>query len=156
PDFLFNKPKHEGQAYNNMDNDFEYSDDADDDDDDNDDDNDNDNTGESNIDDGDGLEFESNSTTGTLICQEDEEAEHKKIKIKRPPNPFIIYRSQRHNELVKLYKGGNKVISKMIAAEWHSFSPEEKKKYEDQAAVKKHEHEQLYPNYKFMPKRRKL
>ncbi|KAJ2549807.1 hypothetical protein EV175_004306 [Coemansia sp. RSA 1933] len=84
------------------------------------------------------------------------EAERKKIKIKRPPNSFMIYRSERHNELVKEYKGGNKVVSGIIAKEWHSMDPEQKKKYEDMAAVKKREHELLYPNYKFMPKRRKM
>ncbi|KAJ2601863.1 hypothetical protein H4R99_002858 [Coemansia sp. RSA 1722] len=85
-----------------------------------------------------------------------QEAERNRIKIKRPPNSFMIYRSERHNELVREYRGGNKVISGIIAKEWHSMSPEKKKKYEDMAAIKKHEHEMLYPNYKFMPKRRKL
>ncbi|KAJ1668660.1 hypothetical protein IW140_002054 [Coemansia sp. RSA 1813] len=84
------------------------------------------------------------------------EAERKKIKIKRPPNSFMIYRSERHNELVKEYRGGNKVVSGIIAKEWHSMNPEQKKKYEDLAAKKKREHELLYPNYKFMPKRRRL
>ncbi|KAI9503680.1 high mobility group box domain-containing protein, partial [Coemansia spiralis] len=71
----------------------------------------------------------------------------------RPPNSFMIYRSERHNELVKEYRGGNKVISGIIAKEWHNMSAEVKKKYEDLAAIKKREHELLYPNYKFMPKR---
>ncbi|KAJ1865285.1 hypothetical protein LPJ73_000050 [Coemansia sp. RSA 2703] len=84
-----------------------------------------------------------------------QEAERNRIKIKRPPNSFMIYRSKRHNELVKEYRGGNKVISGIIAKEWHSMRPEIRKKYEDMAAVKKREHEMLYPNYKFMPKRRK-
>ncbi|KAJ1886393.1 hypothetical protein LPJ66_009653 [Kickxella alabastrina] len=84
-----------------------------------------------------------------------QEAERKRIKIKRPPNSFMIYRSERHNELVKEYRGGNKVISGIIAKEWHSMTPVTKRKYEDMAAVKKREHEMLYPNYKFMPKRRK-
>ncbi|KAJ1804167.1 hypothetical protein LPJ56_005682 [Coemansia sp. RSA 2599] len=84
-----------------------------------------------------------------------QEAERNRIKIKRPPNSFMIYRSERHNELVREYRGGNKVISGIIAKEWHSMSPEMKKKYEEMAAIKKHEHEMLYPNYKFMPKRRR-
>ncbi|KAJ2847265.1 hypothetical protein IWW36_003941 [Coemansia brasiliensis] len=85
-----------------------------------------------------------------------QEAERNRIKIKRPPNSFMIYRSQRHNELVKEYKGGNKVISGIIAKEWHSMPATDKKTYEEMAAEKKREHEMLYPNYKFMPKRRKL
>ncbi|KAJ2731789.1 hypothetical protein IW152_004279 [Coemansia sp. BCRC 34962] len=91
----------------------------------------------------------------TAELQKEYEAEQKRIKIKRPPNSFMIYRSERHNELVKEYKGGNKVISGIIAKEWHSMGQEAKKRYEDMAAVKKREHEMLYPNYKFMPKRRK-
>ncbi|KAJ1865409.1 hypothetical protein LPJ78_002746 [Coemansia sp. RSA 989] len=85
-----------------------------------------------------------------------QEVERNRIRIKRPPNSFMIYRSLRHNELVKEYKGGNKVISGIIAKEWHSLSAANKKVYEEMAAEKKREHEMLYPNYKFMPKRRKL
>ncbi|KAI8326319.1 hypothetical protein GQ54DRAFT_294798 [Martensiomyces pterosporus] len=85
----------------------------------------------------------------------EEEEERTRIKIKRPPNSFMIYRSLRHNELVKEYRGGNKVISGIIAKEWHSLAPEKKRVYEEMAAAKKREHELLYPNYKFMPKRRK-
>ncbi|KAJ1993520.1 hypothetical protein GGI25_002733 [Coemansia spiralis] len=102
-----------------------------------------------------------NESSGNSVDQEEErwraiEAERNRIKIKRPPNSFMIYRSERHNELVKEYRGGNKVISGIIAKEWHNMSAEVKKKYEDLAAIKKREHELLYPNYKFMPKRRKL
>ncbi|KAJ2726356.1 hypothetical protein GGI07_000671 [Coemansia sp. Benny D115] len=84
-----------------------------------------------------------------------QEAERNRIKIKRPPNSFMIYRSERHNELVREYRGGNKVISSIIAKEWHSMSVDKRKIYEEKAAIKKREHELLYPNYKFMPKRRK-
>ncbi|KAJ2160940.1 hypothetical protein GGF46_001860 [Coemansia sp. RSA 552] len=83
-------------------------------------------------------------------------AESQKITIKRPPNSFIVYRSQRHNELVKQYRGGNKVISGIISKEWRNLSREEKKKYEDIAAAKKREHQLLYPNYKFAPRKRKM
>ncbi|KAJ2448994.1 hypothetical protein EV183_005136 [Coemansia sp. RSA 2336] len=92
----------------------------------------------------------------TPQVQVKQEAESNRIKIKRPPNSFMIYRSLRHNELVKEYKGGNKVISGMIAKEWHSMPATDKRVYEEMAAEKKREHEMLYPNYKFMPKRRKL
>ncbi|KAJ1724878.1 hypothetical protein LPJ53_000876 [Coemansia erecta] len=106
----------------------------------------------SNSDDGIAADNDSDDAEEALRAQE---AERNRIKIKRPPNSFMIYRSERHNELVKEYRGGNKVISGIIAKEWHSMRPEIRKKYEDMAAVKKREHEMLYPNYKFMPKRRK-
>ncbi|KAJ2083894.1 hypothetical protein H4R24_000424 [Coemansia sp. RSA 988] len=84
------------------------------------------------------------------------QVEGSKIKIKRPPNSFMLYRSQRHKELVKQFKGGNKVVSGIIAKEWHNMAPDLKKEYEELAAIKKREHELLYPNYKFMPKRRRV
>ncbi|KAJ2660404.1 hypothetical protein IWW48_002989 [Coemansia sp. RSA 1200] len=101
-------------------------------------------------------DVESEFTDGEEEKQKAIETERNKIKIKRPPNSFMIYRSERHNELVKEYRGGNKVISGIIAKEWHNMSPQNKKKYEDLAAIKKREHELLYPNYKFMPKRRRM
>ncbi|KAJ1940566.1 hypothetical protein EC988_006997, partial [Linderina pennispora] len=79
--------------------------------------------------------------------------EQTKIRIKRPPNSFMLYRRSRHNELVKLHRGGNKVVSKMIADEWHSLDRDKKRAFEKLAADKKREHELLYPNYKFTPKR---
>ncbi|KAJ1947501.1 hypothetical protein FBU59_001871 [Linderina macrospora] len=79
--------------------------------------------------------------------------EYEENKIKRPPNSFMMYRRSRHHELVKRHRGGNKVISRIVAEEWHALSKAEKKIYEEMAAEKKREHEMLYPNYKFAPKR---
>ncbi|KAJ2006265.1 hypothetical protein H4R26_001485 [Coemansia thaxteri] len=100
-------------------------------------------------------EHDNDSEESAAELRREYEAERNRIKIKRPPNSFMIYRSERHIELVKEYRGGNKVISGIIAKEWHSMGSEAKKRYEDLAAVKKREHELLYPNYKFMPKRRR-
>ncbi|KAJ2812544.1 hypothetical protein H4S07_001325 [Coemansia furcata] len=144
PDFLFNKRKHSDNS------DDGQPDESDDD---------CATTATSNGDDhtvdDDEPECEEDARESTAELQREYEAERNRIKIKRPPNSFMIYRSERHNELVKEYKGGNKVISGIIAKEWHSMGREAKKRYEDMAAVKKREHELLYPNYKFMPKRRK-
>ncbi|KAJ2272227.1 hypothetical protein EV176_003729 [Coemansia sp. RSA 451] len=142
PDFMF-KRDHVSQSDEDIDSADNSSDDSDSSDDES---NDGNNTS--------ALESESNNRI--LLTRHEEETERTKIKIKRPPNSFMIYRSERHIELVKKYKGGNKVISGIIAKEWHNMKPEEKKRYEDMAAAKKHEHEMLYPNYKFMPKRRRL
>ncbi|KAJ2744429.1 hypothetical protein GGI20_002973 [Coemansia sp. BCRC 34301] len=143
PDFLFNKRK---QPDNSDDGQLEDSDD--------------DSTtatsvGDSPAIDGDEAECDEDYCESAADIQREYEAERNRIKIKRPPNSFMIYRSERHIELVKEYRGGNKVISGIIAKEWHNMGPETKKRYEDMAASKKREHEMLYPNYKFMPKRRK-
>ncbi|KAJ1671528.1 hypothetical protein GGF44_001378 [Coemansia sp. RSA 1694] len=144
PDFLFNKRK---QPDNSDDGQLDDSDD--------------DCTtttsvGDSPAIDDDEAECNDDDSESTADMQREYEAERNRIKIKRPPNSFMIYRSERHIELVKEYRGGNKVISGIIAKEWHSMGAETKKRYEDKAAAKKREHEMLYPNYKFMPKRRKF
>ncbi|KAJ2355953.1 hypothetical protein IWW50_002007 [Coemansia erecta] len=150
PDFMFNKRNDDGDSEDNVgdSDDVESTDDE---------------FGDNSDDEGIGsseglgtLEHETDDGSRGLQSQHEQDTERTKIKIKRPPNSFMIYRSERHKELVKIYKGGNKVISGIIAKEWHNMKPEDKKKYEDMAAIKKHEHEMLYPNYKFMPKRRKL
>ncbi|KAJ2391008.1 hypothetical protein GGI23_005512 [Coemansia sp. RSA 2559] len=163
PDFLFNKRKHnQDEQLDDGDNrcSVDECSDYDDDDDDNENDNDRACIGLQASIAGDSHDTFSDVGSDRTDCEEQKwralEAERKKIKIKRPPNSFMIYRSERHNELVKEYKGGNKVVSGIIAKEWHSMNPEHKKKYEDLAAMKKREHELLYPNYKFMPKRRRV
>ncbi|KAJ2713709.1 hypothetical protein H4R19_002109 [Coemansia spiralis] len=78
-----------------------------------------------------------------------------KIEIKRPANAFIIFRSEHHNETVKRHKGGNKVVSRILANAWRALPAEEKRRYKDMAAARKREHELLYPNYKFTPRRRR-
>ncbi|KAJ2797329.1 hypothetical protein H4R20_005222 [Coemansia guatemalensis] len=110
---------------------------------------------ESAEDDGENSEYDSDGNCKRSGNALQTQVEGSKIKIKRPPNSFMLYRSQRHKELVKQYKGGNKVVSGIIAKEWHSMTPDLKKEYEELAAIKKREHELLYPNYKFMPKRRR-
>ncbi|PIA15141.1 hypothetical protein COEREDRAFT_82130 [Coemansia reversa NRRL 1564] len=107
-----------------------------------------DNDGEKSENDSDGNCTKSKNSLQTQV-------EGREIKIKRPPNSFMLYRSQRHKELVKQYKGGNKVVSGIIAKEWNSMTPDLKREYEDMAAMRKREHELLYPNYKFVPKRRR-
>ncbi|KAJ1729501.1 hypothetical protein LPJ61_003491 [Coemansia biformis] len=79
----------------------------------------------------------------------------KKIEIKRPPNSFMIFRSERHNDAVKIHRGGNRVVSRILGDMWHDLPAEEKIRYREMAAAKKLEHKMMYPNYKFTPRRRR-
>ncbi|KAJ2613436.1 hypothetical protein H4S08_002208 [Coemansia sp. RSA 1365] len=142
PDFLFGKRKNG----NDHDSDSPYADETS---------TSTSSDGESAENDGDKSEYDSDGNRRKIRNSPQTQVEGRKIKIKRPPNSFMLYRSQRHKELVKQYKGGNKVVSGIIAKEWNSMTPVLKKEYEDLAAMKKREHELLYPNYKFVPKRRR-
>ncbi|GAA5835982.1 hypothetical protein JCM3766R1_005119 [Sporobolomyces carnicolor] len=75
----------------------------------------------------------------------------------RPPNAWICYRSARVRELKntsQYSKMPQASISKLIGELWRGESPEVKKKYEDEAASKKLEHQAKYPDYSFRPVRR--
>ena len=69
-------------------------------------------------------------------------------KILRPPNAWILYRSDKLAE-VKEAKATVKTpqaeLSKMIAERWRAETPEVKRKYDLQAQLKKQEHDALYP-----------
>ncbi|GAA5947101.1 hypothetical protein JCM3765_002157 [Sporobolomyces pararoseus] len=75
----------------------------------------------------------------------------------RPPNAWICYRSARVHELkntVQYSKMPQASISKLVGELWRAESPEVKKKYEQEAKVKKLEHQAKYPDYSFRPVRR--
>ncbi|KAL0950687.1 hypothetical protein HGRIS_007465 [Hohenbuehelia grisea] len=74
--------------------------------------------------------------------------------IPRPKNSFIIFRSD-----VRKGRFGEDVITQQdvsinAAKMWKALTDEQKKPYERQAALEKARHEQLYPGYKFEPKRK--
>ncbi|GAA5845756.1 hypothetical protein JCM5353_004707 [Sporobolomyces roseus] len=75
----------------------------------------------------------------------------------RPPNAWICYRSARVHELkntAQYSKMPQASISKLIGELWRSESPEVRKQYELEAAAKKLEHREKYPDYSFRPVRR--
>ncbi|KZV69342.1 high mobility group box, partial [Peniophora sp. CONT] len=73
----------------------------------------------------------------------------------RPPNAWIIYRSDKLKELGKPKSGQPKVpqaeISKSISLMWRNETEDVKKKYERMAEYAKAEHARMYPNYRFAP-----
>ncbi|KAK7035251.1 hypothetical protein VNI00_012018 [Paramarasmius palmivorus] len=79
-----------------------------------------------------------------------------KEKIPRPPNAWILYRSDKAGELsTQLNANGQRKtqaqISKEIAEMWKVVTPEEKMEYERRAEAEKHRHSELYPGYRFQP-----
>ncbi|KAJ2783616.1 Transcription factor SOX-7 [Coemansia javaensis] len=75
------------------------------------------------------------------------------IAIKRPPNAFMIFRSRHHKEMVSLHRGGNKVVSRIIGRMWRNLSPEEQRPYREEAERVKAKHQEMYPNYRYRPRR---
>ncbi|KAJ7261157.1 high mobility group box domain-containing protein, partial [Mycena rebaudengoi] len=73
----------------------------------------------------------------------------KRTQPPRPPNAWIIYRSDKMKEFGK---GVPQVqISKLVSALWHNERPEIRVLYEERAEEKKLEHKRLYPDYRFQP-----
>ncbi|QRW24159.1 HMG (high mobility group) box protein [Rhizoctonia solani] len=72
----------------------------------------------------------------------------------RPPNAWILYRSDKLKELATQQTSGPRKpqaeISKIISQMWQQEGPDTKGKYETREE-KKAEHAALYPDYKFAP-----
>ncbi|KAF9264228.1 hypothetical protein L218DRAFT_901080 [Marasmius fiardii PR-910] len=85
-------------------------------------------------------------------------AERSNGKVKRPPNAWILFRSdvaraiaqdeELHPERPRKTQAQ---ISKEISSLWSSLDPERKQEYDRRAEAKKHEHSMLYPGYRFQP-----
>jgi hypothetical protein len=74
-------------------------------------------------------------------------------KIPRPPNSFIIFRS----EFTKLRKSQQGVstagLSRQAGDAWNLLSPEAKLPYRRRAELEKQKHARIYPNYQYRPRR---
>ncbi|PLW36832.1 hypothetical protein PCANC_13958 [Puccinia coronata f. sp. avenae] len=80
----------------------------------------------------------------------------KEEKLPRPPNSWILYRSDKIAEMKSQHSGlAQCLLSKEIATRWHSESQEVRNNYEKKAELIKAEHAIKYPDYKYSPKRRK-
>ncbi|KAF5311069.1 hypothetical protein D9619_007656 [Psilocybe cf. subviscida] len=86
--------------------------------------------------------------------------------VKRPENAFILFRRQCCEDRQALLDGEpaggvaakkqrQADLSKTISQQWKSLSAGERKIWEDKAALKKREHEQLHPGYVYRPQRAK-
>ena len=75
----------------------------------------------------------------------------------RPPNSFILYRREKHMEIMAQYKGGktlnNNVISKIVANMWRQETPEVKARFAAKAEEEKRAHMIKYPEYKYRPRK---
>ncbi|KAF8490363.1 hypothetical protein F5888DRAFT_1808178 [Russula emetica] len=76
-------------------------------------------------------------------------------KTPRPPNAWIIYRSDKLQELPPPPLGQPKPtqaeVSKIIAAQWRAESEDVRALYDQRAETAKAEHARLYPDYRFAP-----
>ena len=72
----------------------------------------------------------------------------RKDHIPRPPNAFILYRSELCKECPER---NNRHISQIAGVLWRNMSEEKKDFYRAQAAQALAEHKLKYPNYKFSP-----
>ena len=73
----------------------------------------------------------------------------------RPPNAWILYRSDRVREMPPPFPGQVRTqsdVSKAISAQWRNESEATRAEYERRAEIKKAEHHRLYPDYRFQPK----
>lgn len=73
----------------------------------------------------------------------------------RPPNAWILYRSDKLRQLPPVEPGGPRRaqadVSRLIAQMWKSETEQTRTEYERRADAKKAEHAILYPNYRFQP-----
>lgn len=76
----------------------------------------------------------------------------------RPPNAWILYRSDKLQELPPPPVGHPKPtqaeVSKIISAQWRAETDDVRATYEQRAETAKAEHARLYPNYRFAPMKR--
>ncbi|KAJ1660094.1 Transcription factor SOX-13 [Dispira simplex] len=78
--------------------------------------------------------------------------------IKRPLNPFMIYRQEKQQEFAHKYAGRGIPIgevSKLIGSMWRKESKATQQQYYDRAEQLKQEHKARYPDYKYNPRKSK-
>ncbi|KAK0225706.1 hypothetical protein IW262DRAFT_1491296 [Armillaria fumosa] len=71
----------------------------------------------------------------------------------RPPNAWILFRSDMVRVMPKPASGGaqQSVVSKAISKLWAEADPAIKHEYERRAEIRKQEHAEMYPDYRFQP-----
>jgi hypothetical protein len=83
--------------------------------------------------------------------------ERPKSHTPRPSNSFILYRREKHFEIMAQYRGvktlNNNVISKIVANMWKSETPEVKTHFANLADAEKRAHILKYPDYKYRPRK---
>ncbi|KAL1858335.1 hypothetical protein Daus18300_009953 [Diaporthe australafricana] len=75
-------------------------------------------------------------------------------KLPRPPNPFIIYRSERHQSVKEAYPDAkNNDISKILGKQWQGEPDDVRIRYKQKSEEIKEEFMRLYPDYKYKPRK---
>ncbi|KAF9219590.1 hypothetical protein BS17DRAFT_384255 [Gyrodon lividus] len=75
-----------------------------------------------------------------------------KVQPPRPPNAWILYRSDRLKDLPpSKERRAQADVSKLISEMWKNEKEEVKLEYERMADARKAEHQRLYPSYRFQP-----
>lgn len=107
------------------------------------------------------METPQSATSSVLISPGSEKSiskrERSKNRTPRPSNSFILYRREKHVEIMAQYKGvktlNNNVISKIVASMWRSETPEIKSHFAALADQEKLAHLLKYPDYKYRPRK---
>ncbi|KAI8608969.1 high mobility group box domain-containing protein, partial [Chytriomyces sp. MP71] len=71
-------------------------------------------------------------------------------RVPRPPNAFILFRSETQPKLVEKHKGTGKSsrdFSAMVGQMWREESPETRKRFSEMAAERLAQHRSRYPKY---------
>ncbi|KAK9462300.1 uncharacterized protein V1516DRAFT_674277 [Lipomyces oligophaga] len=74
-------------------------------------------------------------------------------KIPRPRNAFIIYRGQKHSQVMQSGELANTAASRIIAQMWKHESQEVKDHYKKLAEEERNHHKAMYPDYRYTPRR---
>ncbi|KAF2220330.1 MAT1-2-1, partial [Elsinoe ampelina] len=74
--------------------------------------------------------------------------------IPRPKNCFILYRQHHHSNMVYRFPNmHNNQISQVIGAMWKSEPQAVRDEWKRKAELAKIEHERMYPDYQYAPRR---
>lgn len=77
-----------------------------------------------------------------------------KVQPPRPPNAWILYRSDKLRQLPPAKGRAQADVSKTISAMWKNETDTVRLFYERMADARKAEHQRLYPDYRFQPVKR--
>ncbi|KAH8884268.1 mating-type protein Mat a-1, partial [Thozetella sp. PMI_491] len=78
----------------------------------------------------------------------------KKIRIRRPPNAYILYRKDHHELVKKAFPGiHNNQISTIIGAKWRNEDASVKLHYHNRATQLRNDLLKLFPDYKYQPRK---
>jgi hypothetical protein len=82
-------------------------------------------------------------------------SDNRLVQPPRPPNAWILYRSDKLRELPPTAPGiprrAQAEVSKLISNMWKTESEDVRTQYERRADAKKAEHQAMYPGYRFQP-----